>query len=351
MKARLKSLDEIIKSEKVEGVYGSFIYFKDGAFCPENYKEVLGKTIEVEKTDNYKNFKYSWGVCGLKEKWLIFPIDKTFEELEVGDYVELNYNAPDGFAGNIYLYKKEVKKGKGIVIDKNGKEYFIPKGWIKLKKDKCDFWKNIEVDTPVLVKVDSGYKKRYFAEFKDGKVAVFGAGTTSWSAKKNERFWYSAEKVSIAEENKKNKEHYSDDEIEQIWDWLKIGKNDFSCSCLNLPIKPLGTEGSLSKSTMREDISEKFINSVLNLTVFPINISKELKEESMLKKYNLENKTLSKIQYEILKQKVEKGDWICDAFDCDECYFKECIEKEEAKKLLEEYIEEKLNKKLENMKK
>lgn len=45
-------------------------------------------------------------------------------------------------------------------------------------------WSKVKVDTPILVSdIDrEGYCKRYFAFLKDGKVAAWTGGATSWSA-------------------------------------------------------------------------------------------------------------------------------------------------------------------------
>lgn len=49
-------------------------------------------------------------------------------------------------------------------------------------------WRNINVDTPVLVKAheQDAWEKRYFAYFKDGRVYAWLCGTTSWSANDDE---------------------------------------------------------------------------------------------------------------------------------------------------------------------
>ena len=49
-------------------------------------------------------------------------------------------------------------------------------------------WRNIKVDTPVLVRdvKEQKWIKRYFAFFKNGKVYVWVGGATSWSADNDE---------------------------------------------------------------------------------------------------------------------------------------------------------------------
>ena len=44
-------------------------------------------------------------------------------------------------------------------------------------------WSKVEVDTPILVKAidDSKWKKRYFAQYKDGIVYAWDGGKTSWN--------------------------------------------------------------------------------------------------------------------------------------------------------------------------
>ena len=48
-------------------------------------------------------------------------------------------------------------------------------------------WKNIPIDTPLLVKNDSkkAWRKRHFAKYEDGKVYAFSHGTTSFSGDKD----------------------------------------------------------------------------------------------------------------------------------------------------------------------
>lgn len=45
-------------------------------------------------------------------------------------------------------------------------------------------WNKVKVDTPILVRDDEDHSwlKRYFAEYKDGKVCAWNSGKTSWSA-------------------------------------------------------------------------------------------------------------------------------------------------------------------------
>ena len=45
-------------------------------------------------------------------------------------------------------------------------------------------WSKVKVDTPILVREneDDKWMNRYFAGFIDGKVYVWGGGTTSWTA-------------------------------------------------------------------------------------------------------------------------------------------------------------------------
>lgn len=48
-------------------------------------------------------------------------------------------------------------------------------------------WKNIPIDTPLLVKNDlrKAWRKRHFAKYEDGKVYAFSHGTTSFSGDKD----------------------------------------------------------------------------------------------------------------------------------------------------------------------
>lgn len=44
-------------------------------------------------------------------------------------------------------------------------------------------WSKVEVDTPILVRNDGCvWTKRYFAEYKNGKVRTYHNGATSWSS-------------------------------------------------------------------------------------------------------------------------------------------------------------------------
>lgn len=77
------------------------------------------------------------------------------------------------------------KKAMGVSAFKN----ILP----KLKRNECISiaeelgivdWSKVPVDTPILVSdIDrEGWCKRYFAFLKDGKVAAWTGGATSWSA-------------------------------------------------------------------------------------------------------------------------------------------------------------------------
>ena len=49
-------------------------------------------------------------------------------------------------------------------------------------------WSNVPVDTKILVsdKEDKGWKRKYFAKYKDGKVYAWAWGKTSFTANNNE---------------------------------------------------------------------------------------------------------------------------------------------------------------------
>lgn len=54
--------------------------------------------------------------------------------------------------------------------------------------DICEYlgvvdWKNVEVDTPIFVKMkdDKVWKCRYFSKYENGKVYAWADGKTSWS--------------------------------------------------------------------------------------------------------------------------------------------------------------------------
>lgn len=52
-------------------------------------------------------------------------------------------------------------------------------------------WKNVEVDTPILVSDDGiNWHRRYFAAYKNGEVWSFCYGTTSWSGSdRGHHYW------------------------------------------------------------------------------------------------------------------------------------------------------------------
>lgn len=65
-------------------------------------------------------------------------------------------------------------------------------------------WSKVEVDTPVLVRNcnESGWKKRYFAFYKAGKVYTWDSGATSWSKEKIENTsWWNYVKLAKDEED------------------------------------------------------------------------------------------------------------------------------------------------------
>jgi len=49
--------------------------------------------------------------------------------------------------------------------------------------EEYSFWYDVEVDTPILVKLNKeyAYEKRHFAKYEDGKVYFWGNGKTSWT--------------------------------------------------------------------------------------------------------------------------------------------------------------------------
>lgn len=96
--------------------------------------------------------------------------------------------------------KKPVMTGNILEITSGGKTKCVNAiRDIMPKIDKCEIldiaeelgivdWRNIKVDTPVLVKAheQADWEKRYFAYFKDGRVYAWLCGTTSWSADNDE---------------------------------------------------------------------------------------------------------------------------------------------------------------------
>lgn len=58
-------------------------------------------------------------------------------------------------------------------------------------------WSNIPVDTPIIVnELPSVELRRYFKEYKDGKVYYFSGGRTSWSSMSSE--YTTPDKVRLA---------------------------------------------------------------------------------------------------------------------------------------------------------
>lgn len=96
--------------------------------------------------------------------------------------------------------KKPVMTGNILEITSGGKTKCVNAiRDIMPEIDKCEIlditeelgivdWRNIKVDTPVLVKAheQADWEKRYFAYFKDGRVYAWLCGTTSWSADNDE---------------------------------------------------------------------------------------------------------------------------------------------------------------------
>nr|DAN79874.1 MAG TPA: hypothetical protein [Caudoviricetes sp.] len=51
-------------------------------------------------------------------------------------------------------------------------------------------WSKVSKDTPILVSNDNKeWKRRYFAQYKNGKVVAYGLGATSWSSGCILRYW------------------------------------------------------------------------------------------------------------------------------------------------------------------
>lgn len=64
-------------------------------------------------------------------------------------------------------------------------------------------WSKVAVDTPIIVKeICSIELRRYFKEYKDGKVYYFGDGRTSWSGITSE--YTTPDKVRLAGGNNEN---------------------------------------------------------------------------------------------------------------------------------------------------
>lgn len=71
-------------------------------------------------------------------------------------------------------------------------------------------WSKVKVDTPILVSHDcENWNRRYFAEYRDGKVYAWDFGRTSWTAPRTsdddaKSYWKYAK---LAEEHDINKEN------------------------------------------------------------------------------------------------------------------------------------------------
>ena len=64
-------------------------------------------------------------------------------------------------------------------------------------------WGKVAVDTPIIVnELPSVELRRYFKEYKDGKVYYFSGGRTSWSSMSNE--YITPDKVRLAGGNDEN---------------------------------------------------------------------------------------------------------------------------------------------------
>lgn len=54
--------------------------------------------------------------------------------------------------------------------------------WLYQEYEPNAYWKEVEVDTPILVSSDGcNWVRRYFAKYENGEVYVFPNGTTSWT--------------------------------------------------------------------------------------------------------------------------------------------------------------------------
>ena len=75
-----------------------------------------------------------------------------------------------------------------LVFDRKGIENILKPYEEESKVD----WSKVAVDTPILVKDfenNSGWLKRYFAKFENGKVYAWRDGRTSWSSNGNTDSW------------------------------------------------------------------------------------------------------------------------------------------------------------------
>ena len=94
---------------------------------------------------------------------------------------------------NTELYK--ARGANTLVFDKRG-----IKNILKPYKEEPEIdWSKVEIDTPILVSdfENSGWLKRYFAKFENGKVYAWRDGRTSWSSNGNTDVWKCA---ALAEE-------------------------------------------------------------------------------------------------------------------------------------------------------
>lgn len=63
-------------------------------------------------------------------------------------------------------------------------------------------WSKVSKDTPILVSNDNKeWKRRYFAQYKNGKVVAYGLGATSWSSGCILRYWDYAKLAGGDDEN------------------------------------------------------------------------------------------------------------------------------------------------------
>lgn len=87
------------------------------------------------------------------------------------------------------------------------------KEWLESEYVPYVDWSKVEVDTKVLVSDDNEHwHRRYFAEYKDGKVVTWDIGKTSWSTESGGRVYWEYAKLYEEEENK-TVTYYSGDKV------------------------------------------------------------------------------------------------------------------------------------------
>lgn len=132
---------------------------------------------------NYEKYKESIDLILQKDTEEILAFNKNTEEVAVCQHLDCED----------CLFYRNIG---GYYCSKNTMRWLVS----EYKKPKVD-WRNIPIDTPVLVSNDESFwYNRYFAGVNDeGKPFVFPDGRTSWSNMRCSRMWTSYKYIKLAE--------------------------------------------------------------------------------------------------------------------------------------------------------